>query len=309
MAFPYYQVQAEHTAESDFIPIREISRLTGINTVTLRAWERRYGLLKPQRTQKGHRLYSKDDVDRVKEIQLWLRRGLAISKVNAILSTQTPDSNDIAVDSVWLNLQQQLDKTIGLFNRRQLERSLEDLLALYPPEMLGDELFLPLFTQLKEEGASRPARLAFFKTVLAEYLYTVQYRQRQLAHGMHILLISSTANESSSLPLLLSYALLANNQYTEFLHYLDVQEAVLIAEALNSSLLVICGYEALDASELQHYLKQWLDKTSKPVLLVGHVAHLYRAVCSFHPLVETCDTQQEAVAWINQFLQGDQHYE
>lgn len=44
------------------LPIREVARLTGVNPVTLRAWERRYGLVVPQRTGKGHRLYSEDQV-------------------------------------------------------------------------------------------------------------------------------------------------------------------------------------------------------------------------------------------------------
>ncbi len=48
------------------IPIREISRLTGVNSVTIRAWERRYGLIKPLRTNKGHRLYCHADVELIK---------------------------------------------------------------------------------------------------------------------------------------------------------------------------------------------------------------------------------------------------
>lgn len=293
---------------SDAVPIREISRLTGINTVTLRAWERRYGLLKPQRTEKGHRLYSQDDVARVKEIQSWLGRGLAISKVNAILSAQTPEISEDSIGSAWIVLQQQLDKTISHFNRRQLERVLEDLLALYPPEMLADELFLPLLTQLKGEDASKPARMAFFKIILTEHLYTVQYRQRQLAQGARILLVSSTATELSLLPLLLNYALLANNQRTEFLQHLELEEAVLVAEALGSDLLIICGYESLDASALQRYISQWFEKTSVPILLVGRVAPLYRAVYGVaRSFVMACDSQQEAIAWIKQFFQDKNH--
>ena len=38
-------------------PIREVARITGVNAVTLRAWERRYGLIVPHRTAKGHRLF------------------------------------------------------------------------------------------------------------------------------------------------------------------------------------------------------------------------------------------------------------
>lgn len=301
--------QTDSAAAADAIPIREISRLTGINTVTLRAWERRYGLLKPERTHKGHRLYSKDDVARVKEIQAWLARGLAIGKVNAILSAPTPDLSEVALDSAWYLLQQQLDKTISHFNRRQLERVLEDLLALYPAEMLADELFLPLLTQLQGEDASKPARLAFFKTVLAEHLYCVQYRQRQLAKNARILLVSSSPHELSVLPLLLNYALLTNSQQAEFLQYLELQEAVLVAEALHIDLLIICGYEILDAAELQHYLDVWYEKTAKPILLVGRIARLYRmAYAQDYPFIYSCETQQDAIAWINQFAQGKEHY-
>ena len=90
----------------DLFPIREVARLTGVNPVTLRAWERRYGLLIPQRTSKGHRLYSRADIDRVKEIQLWLGRGLAISKVKALLASQTLESLEQVVDSNWVQLAQ-----------------------------------------------------------------------------------------------------------------------------------------------------------------------------------------------------------
>ncbi len=39
---------------------------TGIKPDTLRAWERRYGLPEPNRTQGGHRLYSQYDIDMLK---------------------------------------------------------------------------------------------------------------------------------------------------------------------------------------------------------------------------------------------------
>ena len=45
--------------------IGELSRRTGVSVPTLRAWERRYGLLQPQRTAGGQRLYTHDDVSRV----------------------------------------------------------------------------------------------------------------------------------------------------------------------------------------------------------------------------------------------------
>jgi len=43
--------------------IGEVALLCDINPVTLRAWQRRYGLLKPQRTDGGHRLFNDADID------------------------------------------------------------------------------------------------------------------------------------------------------------------------------------------------------------------------------------------------------
>ena len=54
--------------QQELFPIREVSRLTGVNPVTLRAWERRYGLIRPTRTDSGHRLYSMADVEAVRSI-------------------------------------------------------------------------------------------------------------------------------------------------------------------------------------------------------------------------------------------------
>ena len=72
-------------AEAQLLPIREVVRLTGVNPVTLRAWERRYGLIQPLRTEGGHRLYSPADVEAIRSILTWTERGVAVSKVAQLL--------------------------------------------------------------------------------------------------------------------------------------------------------------------------------------------------------------------------------
>lgn len=61
--------------------IGAVSRLTGISADTLRIWERRYQLVVPQRTEKGGRLYSQDDVTRLTMIKTLVDNGHAISTV------------------------------------------------------------------------------------------------------------------------------------------------------------------------------------------------------------------------------------
>ena len=57
------------------LPIRTIASLTGVSAVTLRAWERRYGLVRPSRTPKGHRLYSHQHVERIRRVLALVERG------------------------------------------------------------------------------------------------------------------------------------------------------------------------------------------------------------------------------------------
>ena len=61
--------------------IGAVSRLTSIPADTLRIWERRYNLVDPQRTEKGGRLYSQADVNRLTMIKALVDQGHAISTV------------------------------------------------------------------------------------------------------------------------------------------------------------------------------------------------------------------------------------
>jgi MerR family transcriptional regulator, light-induced transcriptional regulator len=60
--------------------IGELARRTGVATELLRAWERRYGLLTPERTSAGYRLYSADDVRRVRRMRGLLATGLSAAE-------------------------------------------------------------------------------------------------------------------------------------------------------------------------------------------------------------------------------------
>ena len=81
-------------AADDLMPISVVGALTGVNPVTLRAWERRYGLLTPHRTAKGYRLSSGVDVARVRHIVSWLEKGVAISRVRPLLDSAASEAAD-----------------------------------------------------------------------------------------------------------------------------------------------------------------------------------------------------------------------
>ena len=62
-------------------PIRIVARRTGTPETTLRAWERRYGAVRPERAETGRRLYSDKDVERLKLIRQAVDAGRAVSSV------------------------------------------------------------------------------------------------------------------------------------------------------------------------------------------------------------------------------------
>jgi PAS domain S-box-containing protein len=59
--------------------VGELARRTGVGVSTLRAWERRYGILDPDRSSSGHRLYTEDDVERVSAVCRLVDEGLTLS--------------------------------------------------------------------------------------------------------------------------------------------------------------------------------------------------------------------------------------
>lgn len=69
--------------------IGEFARLSGITATTLRAWQRRYGLLKPQRTEGGHRQYSDEDVQQALKILDWVKKA---SRSAGQTAAGTPDA-------------------------------------------------------------------------------------------------------------------------------------------------------------------------------------------------------------------------
>lgn len=71
-------------------PIREVARLTGVNPITLRAWERRYNLIEPVRTESGHRLYTQEHIDFLHETLRLMEEGIPISRIQAVISEASP---------------------------------------------------------------------------------------------------------------------------------------------------------------------------------------------------------------------------
>lgn len=57
--------------------IKRTAELTGVAEATLRAWERRYGVVRPSRTEAGYRVYDQADLTRIRQMSALLAQGWA----------------------------------------------------------------------------------------------------------------------------------------------------------------------------------------------------------------------------------------
>ncbi len=64
--------------------IKEFAAIVGVQDATLRAWERRYDLLRPERSAGGFRLYSSADERRIRSMQAHMGRGLAAAQAASL---------------------------------------------------------------------------------------------------------------------------------------------------------------------------------------------------------------------------------
>jgi DNA-binding transcriptional MerR regulator len=148
--------------------IGEVARRAGVSTAALRAWERRYRLLEPTRTEAGYRLYSAADVARVKAMQAYLADGLSAAEAAGLArtgaSTPSPPPTDHAAE-LWASL--------DTFDDARAQLAFDRLIGEFSVETVLREAVLPYLRMLGERWSVGDASVAqehFASTLLRERL-------------------------------------------------------------------------------------------------------------------------------------------
>lgn len=76
--------------------IGELSRRVGVSPELLRAWELRYGLLRPTRSAGGFRLYSEADEDRIRRMRTYQDQGLSAAEAARLALLESIDEQPAA---------------------------------------------------------------------------------------------------------------------------------------------------------------------------------------------------------------------
>lgn len=125
-------------------PIRTVAQLTGANPITLRAWGRRYGLIQPVRTAKGHRLYSAEDIHTIRRILGFLDQGMGIGQVARLLASTGRGGTPSPPPSFMSDYRAALTR----LDEAALDRLDAEGLGFTQPDALLLHVLLPLLDEL-----------------------------------------------------------------------------------------------------------------------------------------------------------------
>ena len=146
------------------IRIGALSETTGVSEDVLRSWERRYGLLTPQRTAGGFRLYGDDDVQRVRTMVSLLSGGLSAGDAaRHILETSVPAAANGSLPStnaVVEELQGRLHGALRGFDDHALEAAIDAVLAALDLDTAIRDVFIPALKAIGDDWAAGTVSVA-----------------------------------------------------------------------------------------------------------------------------------------------------
>jgi DNA-binding transcriptional MerR regulator len=159
--------------ESGRLRIGELSRRVGVSPELLRAWETRYGLVEPERTSGGLRLYSEEDERRIRVMQTQIAAGFSAAEAAqvALGPAARPASPEILLAD--------LDRELTALDEPAAQLVLDRIFATLELTVAIGEVIVPYLYRLGERWATGE------RTVVQEHFasFVIGGRLRELGRG------------------------------------------------------------------------------------------------------------------------------
>ena len=141
-----------------YLRIGELAKRTGTSPELLRAWEQRYGLLRPSRSAGGFRLYSDDDEARILRTKQLIASGLSAGEAARQAVTRETVTEDAT--PVLEGLADELRDALDRFDEDGANRALDGLISAVSVETVMRQVLLPYLRILGDRWASGDVSVA-----------------------------------------------------------------------------------------------------------------------------------------------------
>lgn len=176
-----------------FYSIGEVAERCGINPVTLRAWQRRYGLFKPQRSEGGHRQFDETDIQRIEEIKRWIQSGVPVGKVKALLEESHHAEHDD-----WASYQEEMMTVLRHARPAKLRAAITAAGRQHSADVLIDHIIIPVRHRLRLDQNTARAICSMLDGVLIDYAVSALTEVRKKS-GKEALLIGWDCDDRTRL--------------------------------------------------------------------------------------------------------------
>ncbi|MCP3032697.1 MerR family transcriptional regulator [Halobacillus sp. A1] len=132
--------------------IKAVSQMLDIQAGTLRAWERRYQMIRPIRNEAGHRLYTDDHIRTLKWLIDKVNKGFTISQAVALLENRGTEEAPKQEKTEEVNhldaTGNQLLHSLLSFDERAAQLKLDEAFSLFTPETVAIDMIGPILVKI-----------------------------------------------------------------------------------------------------------------------------------------------------------------
>ena len=283
-------------------PIKVVSKMTGLTVHAIRMWEKRYKLVEPSRTPSNRRLYSDQDIQRLRLLKQATDLGYGISQVAGLDSTeleklvsalqQAPQGNqsNLSLPAIEANLHdsfQESLKAIQSLNAVQLENILLDAAVSFSQPVILENLILPLIEKVGvswQNGMMRIYHEHLATNVIRKFLLD-QLTATRIPPSAPGMIVTTPAGQTHELGALIA-ALIAATQGWNVTYLganLPVEDIAAVIKEKNARILLLSLVYPLQDPKLEKELIRLREIIGKEItIIVGG-----RAVNSYLPVLQS----------------------
>jgi DNA-binding transcriptional MerR regulator/methylmalonyl-CoA mutase cobalamin-binding subunit len=171
-------------------PIKVVSQLTGLSAYVIRAWEKRYSVLDPERTETNRRLYSEEEIEKLKLLNNAIKLGhniggiasLTVQELKAIIKKngqkdlavkiETTNLSDSSIDSFI----ESCINAVKSYQGKQFENLLLQASVKFSQPVLIEKLIIPLVYRIGDlwhDGTIRIANEHLASSIIRSFLSNI----------------------------------------------------------------------------------------------------------------------------------------
>jgi len=274
-----------------YFNIQVASQLSGVASATIRAWEKRYNAVVPERADNKHRLYSDKDIEKLAVLYRLTEIGQSIGKIAHLeleklkeiytsllhkpyneVQIVTPNHERLIFNDVIGNLLIALRE----YRIEILAHELDKAFSIMTPKEICLDLLTPLYQRVSDKLLSEEFKISHKKTLDELVVFYIgqlvgRYYQ-QSSFKDELVIIFSPDNNEREMHLYLSTLLLIQCEY-KFLFLgtnISIETLAEVTNNLNPKMIIVCTNESVSFADYLSEIQSNI-KTTPQIIFAGDI--------------------------------------